>query len=71
MRNYTLNQFSSNFDTLGNSNTFLVSSEKKKSNLVYLQFYIDATSFRETNINFLEKCKVCNLFGQSFKQKLA
>ena len=32
---------------------------------------LDTTTFRETNINFLEKCKVCNLFGQSFKQNLA
>ena len=34
-------------------------------------WYTCNSTFRETNINFLEKCKVCNLFGQCFKQKLA
>ena len=29
------------------------------------------TTFRETNINFLEKCTWCQQFGQCFKQKLA
>ena len=129
MKNHTLKQFSSNFDTLGNSKTLSVCSEKKiesgilailllerqisifwksarfatslasllsknqldlkwnqawehwqcwhfitsKSteccNIKVLQNPLLLTTFRQTNINFLEKCTGCQLFGQCFKQK--